>query len=159
MHYAVREEDAAALKALIELDDDRIYSNIDEYDRGYFGVKSYSETPFHLAKSEDIVRVFCEKYIKEKDFGIPKCKTTDGTYIFYELLRNSKEVNLAEIALDYLIKTNDFPLDSKELVVDFDLKSFQTQMLDGNANFLMTYHKYMNDFGSQLIYPHFCLEV
>ena len=99
-------------------------------------VSKQGQTPFQLAKTYEIVKIFLDYNI------LPK----QG--VIHNLLE--REDNLAELAYNHLIKDcNNFY--SESFVVKFDLEIFQ-EHIDKKKDFDMTYHNHMVKCGSRLIY-------
>ena len=104
-------------------------------------VSKKGQTPFHLVNYLPLVKVFM------KNYEIPPQLDVDGNHVFNNLL----VFEFAEEALDCLIETNGYSLDSDDLMIRFHIKSFQTYK-NKNKDIMMTYHKCMNECESQLIY-------
>ena len=177
MHYAVRSQDICTIKELIgdfrgsdDLPDSMVRMVSDGSDQ-FNGKENYGkdwrtaiinqasnkgETPFHLAKDTEIV-----SFLQAAYEGIPLKLDEKGNSTFTNLL--DRDEGLAEVALDNLISTGikrDFEgnvwyprpnnLDSEELQVNINLKVFQKGK-HGNTDFMMKYHKWMIERGSELI--------
>ena len=121
------------------------------------------ETPLHLVKSVEILKIFMNRMVNFNrwDIVITEQKDFNGNTIFENLLR--MDTRMAETTLDYYIRPGTLkepigsietklpiPLESEDLVVYFNLKGFLKDDSE-NTGFTMEYHSNMIEHRPQVI--------
>ena len=101
------------------------------------------QTPLNLARSPRIVKLLMDNGAN------PNIKDHQGNSALHNFL--AKDDKYAKGVLDYYVTTNGQPLDSKDLIVEFNLDLFRNKE-GGNEELTMSNHSYMVKMGSQLIY-------